>query len=162
MDLAEPDQWNGYSYANDNPLTLSDPDGLEPRPGHNQNGDPDACKNDTSWECHPATTPGRNGNGEIIGGGGGGGGSSSSSSSGSGGGDATKSTNNPALGLNTVDPERLRRAYDAGYLNHSFVFPDEDGVLRRACVGRLGCQVASTYFRKAEVDGLTAEEIYKN
>ncbi|GAB6903376.1 hypothetical protein JCM9957A_64680 [Kineosporia succinea] len=30
MDLTKPDQWNGYSYANDNPVTLSDPSGLSP------------------------------------------------------------------------------------------------------------------------------------
>ncbi|MCD5353835.1 polymorphic toxin-type HINT domain-containing protein [Kineosporia mesophila] len=30
MDLTKPDQWNGYSYANDNPVTLADPSGLNP------------------------------------------------------------------------------------------------------------------------------------
>ncbi|MEU4420220.1 RHS repeat-associated core domain-containing protein [Actinoplanes sp. NPDC024001] len=30
MDLADPHQWNGYSYANNSPVTLSDPDGLKP------------------------------------------------------------------------------------------------------------------------------------
>ncbi len=30
MDLTDPQQWNGYSYANNNPTTLSDPSGLEP------------------------------------------------------------------------------------------------------------------------------------
>lgn len=29
MDLTDPQQWNGYSYANNNPTTLSDPSGLE-------------------------------------------------------------------------------------------------------------------------------------
>ena len=33
MDLAEPGQWNGYTYANSSPVTLSDPDGLDPCPG---------------------------------------------------------------------------------------------------------------------------------
>jgi len=34
MDLTDPDQWNAYSYANNNPTTNWDPDGLEPRPWH--------------------------------------------------------------------------------------------------------------------------------
>ena len=28
MDLADPQQWNGYAYANNSPVTVSDPDGL--------------------------------------------------------------------------------------------------------------------------------------
>ncbi|MEV0948958.1 RHS repeat-associated core domain-containing protein [Promicromonospora sp. NPDC050249] len=34
MDLADPQQWNAYTYANNNPTTWWDPDGLEPRPWH--------------------------------------------------------------------------------------------------------------------------------
>lgn len=30
MDLGDPRQWNGYSYANNSPVTMSDPDGLVP------------------------------------------------------------------------------------------------------------------------------------
>ncbi|GIF00649.1 polymorphic toxin-type HINT domain-containing protein [Paractinoplanes rishiriensis] len=30
QDLSDPQQWNGYSYANNNPITLSDPTGLKP------------------------------------------------------------------------------------------------------------------------------------
>ncbi|MCP3805475.1 polymorphic toxin-type HINT domain-containing protein [Allokutzneria sp. A3M-2-11 16] len=30
MDLADPQQTNGYSYANNSPITMSDPDGLQP------------------------------------------------------------------------------------------------------------------------------------
>ena len=30
MDLADPQHWNGYSYANNSPITLSDPSGFEP------------------------------------------------------------------------------------------------------------------------------------
>ncbi|MEU8424365.1 RHS repeat-associated core domain-containing protein [Micromonospora sp. NPDC048835] len=30
QDLADPQQWNGYSYANNSPVTMSDPDGLIP------------------------------------------------------------------------------------------------------------------------------------
>jgi RHS repeat-associated protein len=30
MDLTEPGQWNGYAYSNSNPVTLSDPSGLDP------------------------------------------------------------------------------------------------------------------------------------
>jgi RHS repeat-associated protein len=32
-DLNSPQQWNGYAYANNNPVTLSDPDGLDPGGG---------------------------------------------------------------------------------------------------------------------------------
>lgn len=34
MDLTDPQQWNAYTYANNNPTTWWDPDGLEPRPWH--------------------------------------------------------------------------------------------------------------------------------
>ena len=30
MDIADPQQWNGYSYSGNNPVTLSDPSGLDP------------------------------------------------------------------------------------------------------------------------------------
>src|SRR5690606_16143451 len=30
MNIADPQQINGYSYANNNPVTLADPDGLSP------------------------------------------------------------------------------------------------------------------------------------
>jgi hypothetical protein len=33
MNLADPQQWNGYTYANNNPLTLSDPTVLKPACG---------------------------------------------------------------------------------------------------------------------------------
>ncbi|MBG0568030.1 RHS repeat domain-containing protein [Actinoplanes aureus] len=38
MDLADPTQWNGYSYANNSPVSSSDPDGLAPCHGY-QDGD---------------------------------------------------------------------------------------------------------------------------
>ena len=54
MDLGQPNQWNGYSYANDNPTTLSDPDGLEPRPWHNPNYLKERnCAGNDGWECNP-------------------------------------------------------------------------------------------------------------
>ncbi|RPF20091.1 intein/RHS repeat-associated protein [Myceligenerans xiligouense] len=36
MDLTDPTQMHGYNYANNSPITLSDPDGLEPRPWHEE------------------------------------------------------------------------------------------------------------------------------
>ncbi|MEV8627431.1 RHS repeat-associated core domain-containing protein [Streptomyces sp. NPDC051079] len=33
LDAADPEQWNAYSYANNSPVTLSDPDGLCPKDG---------------------------------------------------------------------------------------------------------------------------------
>ncbi|MFI7280845.1 RHS repeat-associated core domain-containing protein [Micromonospora chersina] len=42
MDLAEPEHWNGFAYANNSPVTLSDPSGLSPE--------------DAQWEeKHPGT-----------------------------------------------------------------------------------------------------------
>ena len=38
MDLSDPTQWNGYSYANNSPVSSSDPDGLAPCHGY-QDGD---------------------------------------------------------------------------------------------------------------------------
>jgi RHS repeat-associated protein len=65
QDLADPQQWNAYGYANNSPVTLTDPDGLEPRPWHNPAYTPDMCRNNKSKECHPAgsmdhVTPGWN------------------------------------------------------------------------------------------------------
>ncbi|WP_407651504.1 RHS repeat-associated core domain-containing protein [Actinoplanes sandaracinus] len=53
MDLADPQQWNGYNYANNSPITQSDPDGLDPRPWHDPGYTPDKCAKSTSLECHP-------------------------------------------------------------------------------------------------------------
>jgi RHS repeat-associated protein len=41
MDLADPSQWNGYSYANQNPINNSDPNGL-------------SCKMEDGTQCGPA------------------------------------------------------------------------------------------------------------
>ncbi|MEU4619619.1 RHS repeat-associated core domain-containing protein [Actinoplanes sp. NPDC023801] len=57
QNLADPQQWNGYSYANNSPITLSDPDGLEPRPWHDPNyNTTKACDGEfkNSQECNPA------------------------------------------------------------------------------------------------------------
>jgi RHS repeat-associated protein len=57
QDLSDPQQWNGYSYANNSPITLGDPDGLEPRPWHNPNyNESTDCggQNAYSQECNPA------------------------------------------------------------------------------------------------------------
>ncbi|MEU4155633.1 RHS repeat-associated core domain-containing protein [Actinoplanes sp. NPDC026670] len=57
QNLATPQQWNGYSYANNSPATLSDPDGLEPRPWHDPNYNttkPCDGQYKNSQECNPA------------------------------------------------------------------------------------------------------------
>ncbi|MFI7545222.1 polymorphic toxin-type HINT domain-containing protein [Actinoplanes sp. NPDC049599] len=43
QDLMDPQQWNGYSYANNNPITLSDPSGLRPDCGNG--GGISSCNN---------------------------------------------------------------------------------------------------------------------
>uniref|UniRef100_UPI0031E127D3 RHS repeat-associated core domain-containing protein n=1 Tax=Saccharothrix mutabilis TaxID=33921 RepID=UPI0031E127D3 len=61
LDQNSPQQWNGYSYANNNPVNLTDPDGTEPRggpcynvPGHGwMRGDGSACAgagDDKPWQ----------------------------------------------------------------------------------------------------------------
>jgi hypothetical protein len=52
LNLADPQQWNGYSYANNTPITLSDPTGLEPQGGPCRNGTNSAgysCTQDTDF-----------------------------------------------------------------------------------------------------------------
>ncbi|MFY1634806.1 RHS repeat-associated core domain-containing protein [Solwaraspora sp. WMMB335] len=39
QDMGDPQQWNGYSYANNNPITMSDPDGLKPLITNTTQGD---------------------------------------------------------------------------------------------------------------------------
>ncbi|WP_327008635.1 hypothetical protein OHA72_16115 [Dactylosporangium sp. NBC_01737] len=53
-DVTSPLQINGYTYANNSPATLSDSTGLEPRPWHNPNYDPNTCAGGRGgYECHP-------------------------------------------------------------------------------------------------------------
>ncbi|GLZ62319.1 hypothetical protein Misp05_58950 [Micromonospora sp. NBRC 107095] len=51
MDLTDPQHWSGYSYANNNPVTLSDPSGLDPGGGQ-------ACDNGHCSDTWGAPTPG--------------------------------------------------------------------------------------------------------
>ncbi len=62
QDLTDPQQWNGYSYANNNPTTLSDPTGLIP------------CGDDDCKITPPRNPGGGNGGGNSGGGNGNGGG----------------------------------------------------------------------------------------
>lgn len=61
MDMAEPQQWNGYAYAGNSPLTKSDPTGLR----EFANDDP---SDDTQEQIHSAV---QHGLGNEVGGGGG-------------------------------------------------------------------------------------------
>ncbi|MEC3996358.1 RHS repeat-associated core domain-containing protein [Actinacidiphila sp. DG2A-62] len=45
LDAAQPQQWNGYSYSNNDPVNLSDPEGTDPA------GTQDDCQYDLS-QCH--------------------------------------------------------------------------------------------------------------
>jgi RHS repeat-associated protein len=55
MDLTDPQQMHGYTYANANPLSFTDPDGLEPYPWHDQNWASKSSKErDTITESHLA------------------------------------------------------------------------------------------------------------
>ncbi len=90
QDLTDPQQWNGYAYANNSPVTYSDPSGLDPCPGggggcgyddtpeHVQ--DPGACT--TSNTCEHKQEIINGGDGSAPGSGGNPGGSDSSSSPG--------------------------------------------------------------------------------
>ncbi|WP_345007041.1 RHS repeat-associated core domain-containing protein [Dactylosporangium siamense] len=60
-DVGDPQQLNGYAYGNGNPTSLSDPDGLEPRPWHDPGYDPATCANSKAKECHPADDTDTNG-----------------------------------------------------------------------------------------------------
>ncbi|WP_430791339.1 RHS repeat-associated core domain-containing protein [Actinoplanes sp. G11-F43] len=77
MDLADPQQWNGYNYANNGPITRSDPTGLLLHcdiPAHcNINKSPD--KGDDDGGKGPTKPPKEGGGGGPGGGGGGNGGS---------------------------------------------------------------------------------------
>lgn len=56
LDLASPQQWTGYTYANNNPTTLSDPTGLEPQGGPCAGGKNSAgysCTQSTDWVTPP-------------------------------------------------------------------------------------------------------------
>jgi RHS repeat-associated protein len=80
MDLADPQQWNGYNYANNSPITRSDPTGLKPPCG----GDDVPCSSLPPGSSFGNTTIGVSDPGGGGGGGGGGGsgtGSSTPSSS---------------------------------------------------------------------------------
>ncbi|WSZ94219.1 polymorphic toxin-type HINT domain-containing protein [Micromonospora sp. NBC_00858] len=77
MDLTDPQQIHGYTYANNSPITLSDPDGLDPGGGQ-------ACDNGL---CTPNSTWGQTGGGSSgTGSGSGNGSGSNGGGSGNGGG----------------------------------------------------------------------------
>ncbi|MFJ3528101.1 polymorphic toxin-type HINT domain-containing protein [Streptomyces sp. NPDC090132] len=63
MDLTDPQQINGYAYGNNNPATLSDPDGLRPLGVCGFSGDCDdgmresfTMNSDGGWDQHLSTT----------------------------------------------------------------------------------------------------------
>ncbi|MBM2623800.1 hypothetical protein JIG36_50760 [Actinoplanes sp. LDG1-06] len=115
QDLSDPQQWNGYSYANNSPITHSDPSGLDPCPGggggcgypdtpeHVQN--PGACGSANSCE-HKQNTEGSGSTGKSGGSGGGGG----RGGSGNNGSKAGCSSANACEQRNYLQTERVRAA----------------------------------------------------
>ena len=52
LSTGDPQQWNAYAYANNSPITNSDPDGLEPFGWHNQGAGGSTCTpNSNNYEC---------------------------------------------------------------------------------------------------------------
>ncbi|WP_239127221.1 RHS repeat-associated core domain-containing protein [Asanoa siamensis] len=82
QDLADPQQWHGYSYANNDPVTRSDPTGLAPcepgedcsgyKPG-NEQANRDEKEKNPCWPTTCGSTGGSSGGGNGGGGNGGGG-----------------------------------------------------------------------------------------
>jgi RHS repeat-associated protein len=101
MDLADPQQWNGYGYSNDTPVTMSDPTGLlgsaSCAPG--EVGGPKAC---TGNENGPGIDPSKTGTGGTKSKGNGGRGSGGGGGGGGGGG--SQPTPRPSPGPSPVAP----------------------------------------------------------
>ncbi|RSM60319.1 hypothetical protein DMB66_24705 [Actinoplanes sp. ATCC 53533] len=113
QDLTNPQQWNAYSYANNSPITLSDPSGTDPCPGGGGGcgyddtpehvKDPGSCGSANSCEHHQETDG--SGTGGIAKGSGGGDGGGRGGSGGSSGTKAGCGTGNSCQ-----ETERLRSA----------------------------------------------------
>ena len=120
QDLADPQQWNAYSYSNNTPITQSDPTGTDPcpgggggcgyddTPGHVQN--PGACGSANSCEQHQNLdgygTSGISGSS----GGSGGGGSGRGGSGGNNGSSPGCGSANACDAGHALQTERLREA----------------------------------------------------
>jgi RHS repeat-associated protein len=118
QDLSDPQQWNSYTYANNSPVTLSDPGGTDPCPGGGGGcgypdtpehvKDPGACTSANACEHKQrgdGNGSGSTGDGGNGGNGGGRGGSGGSSGSGAGCGSA-----NSCEQRDYARTERLRAA----------------------------------------------------
>ncbi|MFE9295607.1 RHS repeat-associated core domain-containing protein [Streptomyces niveus] len=110
MDLADPQQIHGYAYANNNPLTWSDPTGLWC----------DSCNGGAGWPSEDGYTeevPYEPNNIPDVGSGGGGGGGGGGSGGGGGGGGGKKPV---YVGIDIPSEKELRAAAHGYYIDQSY------------------------------------------
>ncbi|MGW1717508.1 polymorphic toxin-type HINT domain-containing protein [Streptomyces sp. NPDC002156] len=149
LNVAEHQSLNGYAYGNNNPVTLSDPAGLDPCGGLKCGHEGDKCS-DAGIYCYSSKSDGTADTSGVVPSGGG---TASTSSSG------TVSGNNNAvedrllkLGPQTNDADDLTRywyTYATGANGDYWDTPVGEGRnLSMACYGRAGCQAAYNYLLK--------------
>ncbi|MFD0200196.1 MULTISPECIES: RHS repeat-associated core domain-containing protein [Saccharothrix] len=133
LDENNPQQWNGYAYADNNPVTLSDPTGL------------------ATWMC-PDGECGRHGKGGL--------GYDRSGSNPSTPSEPTLEEQWTAVySPETDDPNRLISVWYAMYAQRTGFWNNDMGDGHHACFGRKGCQVAWIYLQGPNADVAKAKTI---